>query len=130
MTVEAQQGWPGRSLRRPGEPAGARPFVRGFAEPQPRPPGPSVATPTRSGHCQAEPVCASIPGGVSGENMPECVIYNPEAGRGLARRRIERLRRSGGSFAFFPTAGPGQATELAERAVCDGFTTVIAAGGD
>lgn len=63
--------------------------------------------------------------------MAECVIYNPEAGRGLARRRIERLRRSGsGDFAFFPTAGPGHAAELAERAVRDGFATVIAAGGD
>jgi diacylglycerol kinase (ATP) len=63
--------------------------------------------------------------------VTECVIYNPEAGRGLTRHRIEGLHRSGGShFAFFPTAGAGHATELAERAIRDGFTTIIAAGGD
>jgi diacylglycerol kinase (ATP) len=63
--------------------------------------------------------------------VADCIIYNPEAGRGLTRRRIDRLHRSGGSaFAFFPSTGPGHATDLAERAVRDGFATIIAAGGD
>ncbi|HEX4591453.1 MAG TPA: diacylglycerol kinase family protein [Gemmataceae bacterium] len=63
--------------------------------------------------------------------MGECVIVNPAAGRGRARRliaRLGRLRRP--SIAVWPTSERGHAVELAERAVADGFTTVIAAGGD
>src|SRR5438876_10445486 len=60
-----------------------------------------------------------------------CVIYNPTAGRGLARRLVERLRRQrGAAFDFRPTTGPGHGGELAERAVAAGHATVIAAGGD
>src|SRR3954470_22802713 len=62
--------------------------------------------------------------------MGACVIYNPAAGRGLARRLIERLRRRGAAYDFRPTAAPGHGGELAERAVADGHGTVIAAGGD
>jgi diacylglycerol kinase (ATP) len=63
--------------------------------------------------------------------MGACVIYNPAAGRGLARRLVKRLRRRrGGAFDFRPTAGPGHGCELAERAVAAGHGTVIAAGGD
>src|SRR5271154_5693799 len=63
--------------------------------------------------------------------MAECVIFNPAAGRGRARRLIERLRRAQGSaIDVRPTSGPGHGVELAEEAVQDGHTTVIAAGGD
>jgi diacylglycerol kinase family enzyme len=63
--------------------------------------------------------------------MAECVIYNPAAGRGLARKLVERLRRrSGPTIKLLPTTRPGHGTELAERAVAAGHSTVIAAGGD
>jgi diacylglycerol kinase (ATP) len=63
--------------------------------------------------------------------MAECVIFNPAAGRGRARQLVERLRRlSGAAIDLRPTSGPGQAADLAERAVEDGHSTVIAAGGD
>jgi diacylglycerol kinase (ATP) len=63
--------------------------------------------------------------------MGECVIYNPAAGRGLARRLVERLRRARGpAIDLRPTAYPGHGAELAEQAAAAGHTTVIAAGGD
>lgn len=63
--------------------------------------------------------------------MGECVIYNPAAGRGRAKRLIAELaRRHPGRFDLRPTSAPGHGTELARRAIEDGCTTVIAAGGD
>jgi diacylglycerol kinase family enzyme len=66
--------------------------------------------------------------------MPEaelCVIFNPRAGRQGARRRLDELRRGWGRHAaFWPTQGPGDAEQLAERAAQAGFATVAAAGGD
>src|SRR5205085_154071 len=63
--------------------------------------------------------------------MDTCVIYNPSAGRGLARRLVERLRRSHApAWDFLPTTSPGHGAELAVRAVNDGYRTLIAAGGD
>src|SRR5437773_1856312 len=63
--------------------------------------------------------------------MGECVVYNPAAGRGLARKLVERLRRARGSaIDLRPTAAPGHGAELAARAVEAGHETVIAAGGD
>jgi diacylglycerol kinase (ATP) len=64
--------------------------------------------------------------------QPEvCVIFNPASGRGRASRRLDRLRRAWeGRAVFRPTAGPGQAEELALHAARDGFATVAAAGGD
>jgi diacylglycerol kinase (ATP) len=63
--------------------------------------------------------------------MAECVIFNPTAGRGRARRLVERLRRlRGAGIDLRPTRGPGHGAELAVRAVESGHTTVIAAGGD
>jgi YegS/Rv2252/BmrU family lipid kinase len=63
--------------------------------------------------------------------MAECVIFNPSAGRGRARRLVERLRRlCGPTIDLRPTHAPGHGAELAARAVEDGHTTVIAAGGD
>jgi diacylglycerol kinase family enzyme len=65
-------------------------------------------------------------------SQPEvCVIFNPASGRGRASRRLDRLRRAwAGRAAFWPTAAPGQAEELALRAAREGFATVAAAGGD
>src|SRR5436190_5405406 len=63
--------------------------------------------------------------------MGTCVIYNPSAGRGLARRLVERLRlRHAPAWHFVPTTSPGHGAELAARAVGDGYRTLIAAGGD
>jgi diacylglycerol kinase family enzyme len=60
-----------------------------------------------------------------------CVIYNPASGRGRARRRLQALRRAWQDrAAFWPTAAPGQAEELALQAARAGFATVAAAGGD
>ena len=60
-----------------------------------------------------------------------CVVYNPAAGRGRARRTLERLRRDLGARAEFrPTRGPGEAEALARRAAEEGFAVVAAAGGD
>jgi diacylglycerol kinase family enzyme len=59
------------------------------------------------------------------------VIYNPAAGRGLARRVVERYRATPGPVTEFrPTAGPAHAEELARAAAAEGFGTVVAAGGD
>src|SRR4051794_11870294 len=66
-----------------------------------------------------------------GSRMAECVVFNPAAGRGRARRMVERLRRiRGPAIDLRPTRGPGHAAELAVRAVEAGHSTVIAAGGD
>ncbi len=63
--------------------------------------------------------------------MVECVIFNPAAGRGRARRLVERLKRlKGPAIDLRPTLGPGHAAELAERAIAEGHRSVIAAGGD
>ena len=60
-----------------------------------------------------------------------CVIFNPAAGRGRARRRLEILRREWGDSAEFqPTQHASHATELARQAADDGFDLVVAAGGD
>ena len=67
-----------------------------------------------------------------GKSTPDvCVIYNPAAGRGRARTRIDRLCRDLGARAEFrPTGGPGDAEALALRAAQEGFAVVAAAGGD
>src|SRR4051812_40533132 len=62
--------------------------------------------------------------------MDSCIIYNPAAGRGRARRLVERLRRSRGGIDFQPTNEPGHGAELAVRAIESGHIHVIAAGGD
>ncbi|MFL5338825.1 MAG: diacylglycerol/lipid kinase family protein [Gemmataceae bacterium] len=60
-----------------------------------------------------------------------CVIFNPASGRGRAKRGIKAHRkRSGIDHELRPTGGPGEAEEIALEAVGDGFTTLIAAGGD
>jgi diacylglycerol kinase family enzyme len=60
-----------------------------------------------------------------------CVIFNPNAGRGRARRRLDRLRALLGPTAVFrPTERPGHGEELAYEAASSGFAVVAAAGGD
>lgn len=60
-----------------------------------------------------------------------CVIFNPAAGRGRARQRLESLRASLGSRAVFSaTRGPGHGEELAFEAATRRFPIVAAAGGD
>ncbi|MFO0936265.1 MAG: diacylglycerol kinase family protein [Gemmataceae bacterium] len=62
---------------------------------------------------------------------PACVIYNPAAGRGRARKQIDTARRQLAPDAeLFPTEGPHHASEVAASAVSKGFKRIIAAGGD
>ena len=61
----------------------------------------------------------------------QCVIYNPAAGRGRAKEKIDVTRRWAGPDAMLmPTDGPGHAIELTRAAADAGFDEVIAAGGD
>ena len=61
----------------------------------------------------------------------QCVIYNPAAGRGRAKGKIDETRRwADAQTELMPTEGAGHAIELARAAARAGFTTVIAAGGD
>jgi YegS/Rv2252/BmrU family lipid kinase len=60
-----------------------------------------------------------------------CVIYNPKAGRGKAEKWLRAASGSlSGEFELRPTAAPGHAIELAREAAVQGFTKVVAAGGD
>lgn len=63
------------------------------------------------------------------------VIYNPEAGLGSARGRIEEVKQHLDSatlvYDMRLTEGPGHASQLAEEAVLrNEFDVVVAAGGD
>jgi diacylglycerol kinase (ATP) len=57
-----------------------------------------------------------------------CIIVNPAA-RGV-RARIERLERLTRNVVIRATEGPGDAEAQTERAVEQGFETIVAAGGD
>jgi diacylglycerol kinase family enzyme len=60
-----------------------------------------------------------------------CVIYNPFAGRGRARKRIDVARKRAAPDADVrATEGPGHGVELAREAVQGGYTRIVAAGGD
>lgn len=60
-----------------------------------------------------------------------CVIHNPTAGRGFARRFWRLLQGALGRQAEFRvTTKPMQAISLARQAAEEGFATVAAAGGD
>ena len=62
---------------------------------------------------------------------PICVIFNPTAGRGQARRLIKAIRREmGAEIHLRPTQRPGHAVELARSAAEEGYPIVAAAGGD
>lgn len=62
------------------------------------------------------------------------VILNPAAGRGFGARVASDLQqflhKEGLDFDLELTEGPWHAAELAEVAACDGFESVVAAGGD
>jgi diacylglycerol kinase (ATP) len=62
--------------------------------------------------------------------MPICVIFNPTARGGKARRFRAQLDALGTDAVFKPTTGPGAATDFARAAVEEGFDTIVAAGGD
>jgi YegS/Rv2252/BmrU family lipid kinase len=63
-----------------------------------------------------------------------CIVHNPGAGRrsggALTRSVAQRLREMGHAVRVDATHAPGHASELAERAISDGFDLVVAAGGD
>ncbi|WP_161967914.1 diacylglycerol/lipid kinase family protein [Fimbriiglobus ruber] len=64
-------------------------------------------------------------------SLSTCVIYNPAAGRGKALRELEDARkRFGGDIELRPTSAAGHAVELARQAAQEGFSRVVAAGGD
>jgi diacylglycerol kinase family enzyme len=61
----------------------------------------------------------------------QCVIYNPAAGYGRAKRHLDSLQRALGPRAeFLPTQEPGHAEDLALAAAQAGVLLVGAAGGD
>ena len=62
--------------------------------------------------------------------MKTCVIFNPVARGEKATRFRKHLERIASECALKPTTGPGNARTLAAEAVRDGFTTIVAAGGD
>lgn len=72
------------------------------------------------------------PGATS--TLPAMVILNPSSGRGRGGRikaTIQRaLAASGFAHQFIETTAQGQAIELAQQAVEEGFQTLIAVGGD
>jgi diacylglycerol kinase (ATP) len=59
-----------------------------------------------------------------------CIIFNPAARSDKARRLEDDLRRVAKGAVFKSTEGPGDAEAQAERAVEQGFDTIVAAGGD
>ena len=59
-----------------------------------------------------------------------CLIFNPAARGGKARRFRSHPILPGLPCVFLPTTAPGDARRLAAQAVRDGFQTIIAAGGD
>jgi diacylglycerol kinase (ATP) len=62
---------------------------------------------------------------------PICVIFNPAAGRGQARRMIRAIRREiDTELHLQPTKHPGHAIKLARSAALDGYSVIVAAGGD
>lgn len=62
------------------------------------------------------------------------LVYNPASGRQLAHRLlgpvVHELSAGGFEVEAVPTAGPGDATRLAEQAASDGCEVVFAMGGD
>lgn len=63
--------------------------------------------------------------------MPRiCVIYNPVAQGGKARRFLKHRDWFDRDTVFKPTDAPHAATRLAAEAIAEGFETIVAAGGD
>ncbi len=59
-----------------------------------------------------------------------CVIYNPVAQGGKAKRFLKHQDWFEPGTAFRPTDAPHAATRLAAAAIAEGFETIVAAGGD
>jgi YegS/Rv2252/BmrU family lipid kinase len=63
-----------------------------------------------------------------------CLIVNPIAGKGAARKAIPEIKRLLGAlkvdYAIHLTDHPGHAITLAEEAGSNGYQTVVAVGGD
>ncbi len=59
-----------------------------------------------------------------------CVIYNPTARGEKARAFRDEVTQIAKDWELFPTTCPGDARTLAARATRDGYTDIIAAGGD
>ena len=57
----------------------------------------------------------------------QCVIINPNAG---SASKLEGVLTSLGRHTLFESQGPGDATRLAQQAVAQDYSRVIAAGGD
>jgi diacylglycerol kinase (ATP) len=65
--------------------------------------------------------------------MAFAVIVNPAAGRGGIRAKIDSLLetfRAYGIDNVFQTSAPGEEETLAQRAINEGATTIVAVGGD
>lgn len=62
--------------------------------------------------------------------MRLCVIQNPAARGGRARRFAEWIEREAPGVEIWRSAAPGGGRELGCRAVVQGFDTVVAMGGD
>ncbi len=64
----------------------------------------------------------------------QCVIVNPTAGKGSAKKAIPEIRACLDSlkvnYDLILTAFPGHAIQLAEEAGANGYQTVVAVGGD
>jgi YegS/Rv2252/BmrU family lipid kinase len=59
-----------------------------------------------------------------------CIIFNPTARGDKARHFRKHLNEFADGVALKPTQAPGDGRRLAAAAVCDGFDTIVAAGGD
>lgn len=59
-----------------------------------------------------------------------CIIFNPAARGEKAQKFLRLLQSFACDYACKPTSFAGEARLLAAQAVCDGFDTIVAAGGD
>jgi diacylglycerol kinase (ATP) len=64
-------------------------------------------------------------------SVPTCVIFNPAAGKGKAKRLVREARQSfAPNLILKPTRHAGHAVELAREAAEEGIPLIAAAGGD
>ncbi|MCH7958874.1 MAG: acylglycerol kinase family protein [Candidatus Hydrogenedentes bacterium] len=62
------------------------------------------------------------------------LVVNPAAGNGRTGRLLKRfagdLKTALGEYSVLETQGPGEAATLTRKALRDGFTRIVSAGGD